>query len=66
MVKKRFEIVLIKDNMIAAYPSVGSADFFRGPARTFKGIAYTYVCTKDAIYSTNSLQIIEKKEEGDN
>lgn len=57
MVKDRFEIIMIKDDKIAAFHKRGSATFIRGPIiKIFKGIVYHYVCTRDSIYSTDNLQ----------
>lgn len=63
MVNKRFDIVFLHGAKGVGFVSIGEPDYIKEPVtKTFQGIAYTYLCTDKGVYSTNNLQLFDKKE----
>ena len=63
MVKKRFDIVFLIGVKAIGFVSIGQPYHIPEPiTKVFKGIAYTYLCTKNGMYSTNDLQLFNTKE----
>ena len=65
MANKRFAFIYQSEGRTVGFNDMEQPHYITEPiTKVFKGIAYTYLCTKDGIYSTNDLQLFEK-EEGD-
>jgi len=65
MVKKRFDIIMIKNKIMACFQGIESVEYIKEPiTKIFKGIVYHYICTNKSIYSTRVLEQFDL-EEGD-
>lgn len=60
-VKKRFDFVFQRGGKTIGFSPTGPPHHITDPiTNQFKGIAYTYLCTKDgSMYSTNKLEAFE-------
>lgn len=60
-VKKHFDLVFQSGSKTIGFNTSGSPYHITNPiTKQFKGMVYTYLCTKDgSIYSTTNLQIFD-------
>jgi len=62
-VRKHFDIVFQAAGKTIGFNSTGVPQYITDPIiKQFKGMVYTYICTKDgSIYSTTKLQVFKWK-----
>ena len=60
MVKKRFDIVFLIGVKAMGFISIGHPYYIPEPiTNTFRGVAHTYLCTDNGVYSTDKLELFD-------